>query len=147
MKKLPIAMLGVTILFALLITTSKANYSYQPHPAFLSALADLRAARWLIEHKPGSWTQTGDEIEAVRHIDAVINEMKKKGVDDGKDIMDHPKVDEHNGHDERLHEAADFLKKAREDVSHEDNKFGRGLQLQAYMHIDAAIEAVKKAFH
>jgi hypothetical protein len=38
------------------------------HPAYLHALADLRAARWLIEHRPGDWTQTGDEMEAVRSI-------------------------------------------------------------------------------
>jgi hypothetical protein len=36
------------------------------HPAYLHALSDLRAARWLIQHRPGDWVQNGDEMEAVR---------------------------------------------------------------------------------
>ena len=52
--------------------------SFQPqHPAYLHALSNLRAARWLIEHRPGNWQQTQDEVEAVRRIDAAIGEIKK----------------------------------------------------------------------
>jgi len=127
---------------------SKANSPKGDHPYYLHALSDLRAARWMIEHRPGNWDRTVDEIEAVKQINAAIDEIKKASIDDGKDIQDHPKVDERNDHDGRLHEAVDFLKKAREDISHdEDNKFAQGLQDRAYMHIDNAIHATKRAIH
>ena len=118
------------------------------HPYYLHALSDLRAARWMIEHRPGNWDQTADEVEAVRQIDAAIGEIKKAAIDDGKNIGDHVAVDEQNEHNGRLHESVDFLRKARQDISHdEDNVFAEGLQARAYNHIDAAIAAVKRAIH
>lgn len=116
------------------------------HPYYLHALSDLRAARWMIEHRPGNWQQTVDEIEAVRRIDAAIAEIRKASIEDGKNIEDHPPVDERPDHPGRLHAALDFLRKARQDISHdEDNRFAQGLQARAYGHIDGAITAVKKA--
>src|SRR5580658_7497828 len=118
------------------------------HPYYLHALSDLRAARWMIEHRPGNWVQTQDEIEAVRRIDAAINEIKKASIEDGKNLEDHPPVDELADHNGRLHKALEFLRKARQDISHdEDNAFAQGLQARAYGHIDAAIGAVKRAIH
>jgi hypothetical protein len=118
------------------------------HPAYLHALSDLRAARWMIEHKPGDWQRTIDEEEAVNRIDKAIGEIKKAAIDDHKDINDHPRVDEHPDHAGRLHDALDFLRKARKDISEdEDNAFAQGLQARAYMHIDKAIDAVKRAIH
>lgn len=131
-----------------MISKANNNNSFGQHPYYLHALSDLRAARWMIEHRPGDWARTVDEIEAVKQIDAAIGEIKKASIEDGKDIMDHPKVDERNDHNGRLHEAADFLRKARQDISHdEDNAFAQGLQGRAYMHIDAAINATKRAIH
>jgi hypothetical protein len=138
----------VLLLSSISFISSATTSSYGEHPYYLHALSDLRAARWMIEHRPGDWQRTVDEVEAVKHIDAAISEIKKAAIEDGKDINDHPKVDERNDHDGRLHEAVDFLKKARQDISHdEDNKFAQGLQGRAYMHIDAAINATKKAIH
>lgn len=118
------------------------------HPYYLHALSDLRAARWMIQHRPGNWAQTVDEVEAVRRIDAAIGEIKKAAIEDGKNLEDHPPVDERNDHDGRLHVALDYLRKARQDISHdEDNRFAEGLQGRAYGHIDGAINAVKKAIH
>ena len=125
-----------------------AGYHPSDHPYYLHALSDLRAARWMIEHRPGNWQQTVDEIEAVHRIDAAIGEIKKASIEDGKNLEDHPPVDERNDHDGRLHVALDFLRKARQDISHdEDNRFAQGLQGRAYGHIDGAINAVKKAIH
>jgi hypothetical protein len=122
--------------------------TFGDHPYYLHALSDLRAARWMIEHRPGNWQQTVDEIEAVHRIDAAIGEIKKAAIEDGKNLEDHPPVDERNDHDGRLHVALDFLRKARQDISHdEDNRFAQGLQARAYGHIDGAINAVKKAIH
>jgi hypothetical protein len=118
------------------------------HPSYLHALSDLRAARWMIEHRPGNWQQTVDEVQAVQQIDAAIGEIKKASIDDGKNLEDHPPVDERNDHDGRLHVAVDFLGKARQDISQdEDNRFAKGLQDRAYGHIDAALASVKKAIH
>jgi hypothetical protein len=118
------------------------------HPYYLHALSDLRAARWMIEHRPGNWQQTVDEVEAVKRIDAAISEIKKASIDDGKNLEDHPPVDEKPDHPGRLHAALDFLRKARQDVAHdEDNQFAQGLQARAFGHIDGAVTAVKKAIH
>jgi hypothetical protein len=122
--------------------------AFGQHPYYLHALSDLRAARWMIEHRPGNWVQTQDEIEAVRRIDAAINEIKKASIEDGKNLEDHPPVDELPDQSGRLHKALDFLRKARRDISHdEDNAFAQGLQARAYGHIDGAIGAVKRAIH
>ena len=139
------------VMAGILFGAIKASAAHSPrgeHPYYLHALSDLRAARWMIEHRPGNWAQTTDEVEAVRRIDAAIAEIRKAAIDDGKNLEDHPKVDEKNDHDGRLHVAIDFLRKARQDISHdEDNKFAQGLQMRAYEHIDGAIAAVKKAIH
>jgi hypothetical protein len=141
------------VLFLGLFGATQANAAggvnaFGQHPYYLHALSDLRAARWMIEHRPGNWVQTQDEIEAVRRIDAAINEIKKASIEDGKNLEDHPPVDELADRFGRLHKALDFLRKARQDISHdEDNVFAQGLQARAYGHIDGAIGAVKRAIH
>jgi hypothetical protein len=118
------------------------------HPYYLHALSDLRAARWMIEHRPGDWAQTNDEVEAVHQIDAAIGEIKRAAIDDGKNVNERVAVDEPNEHNGRLHESIDYLKKARQDISRdEDNQFAQGLQARAYNHIDAAIIAIRRAIH
>jgi hypothetical protein len=142
-KKLSIALcLGVAACFS-------ANAAHAAdHPYYLHALSDLRAARWMIEHRPGNWERTIDEINAVKEIDAAIKEIKEASIEDNKNIDDHPPVDEKNDHNGRLHEAVDFLKKAHEDINHEeDDSFARGLRNHSFKHIDLAIVAVKNAIH
>jgi hypothetical protein len=147
MKKISLAIFGFVMLFAMSIVT-RANNNFGEHPYYLHALSDLRAARWMIEHRPGNWAQTMDETDAVKQIDAAIGEIKKASIEDGKNLEDHPPVDERNEHMGRLHEAIDYLRKARQDISHdEDNKFAQGLQARAYMHIDAAISSSRRAIH
>jgi hypothetical protein len=129
MKKTSIASMCLMMSMLLATLVTNANTNYGDHPYYLHALSDLRAARWMIEHRPGDWARTNDEIEAVRQIDAAIGEIKKASIEDGKDLQDHPAVDERNDHNGRLHEAVDFLRKARKDVAHdEDTKFAQGLQ-------------------
>ena len=89
-----------------------------------------------------------DEQAAVHRIDAAINEIKRASIWDGKNINDHPPVDEIANQPGRLHAALDYLRKAREDVGHEeDNGYAQGLQARAYQHIDGAIGALKNALH
>jgi hypothetical protein len=117
------------------------------HPAYLHALSDLRAARWLIEHRPGNWAQTNDEVQAVQQIDAAINEIKHASVDDGKNLNDHPPVDEAPEHHGRIRAALQYLRKARADISQEDdNGWANGLRERAYQHIDLAIQASRRVF-
>ncbi len=118
------------------------------HPAYLHALSDLRAARWLIEHRPGDWAQTGDEVEAVRQIDAAIADLKQAAYNDGKNTGDHPPLDEHPDHAGRIHEALQYMRKARADISsEEDNGAAQGWRNRAFGHIDAAINAARRVFH
>ncbi len=118
------------------------------HPHYLYALSDLRAARWMIEHRTGDWQRTVDEVAAVKQIDEAISEMKKASIDDGKDINDHPKAEEISNHVGRLHAAVEYLKKAHKDVNKdEDNRFAEGLQKRALEHINEAIRLTEKAIH
>jgi hypothetical protein len=143
LKVLPFVIAG----FALLAGCAAVPQP-QRHPAYLHALSDLRAGRWLIEHHPGDWAQTTDEVEAVRQIDAAINDIKKAAFNDGKNTNDHPRVDENPDHRGRIHEALQFLNKARADIAREeDNAFAGGLRDRAIGHIDGAIRASRRVFN
>jgi tetratricopeptide (TPR) repeat protein len=143
-KLIPFFILGTILIFAL----SGASAMKPDHPHYLYALSDLRAARWMIEHRPGDWQRSVDEVAAVKSIDEAISEIKKAAIDDGKNVNDHPKVDENPNHVGRLHAAVEYLKKAHKDVNKdEDNKFAQGLQSRALEHINEAIRLTEKAIH
>jgi hypothetical protein len=132
----------------LIFLLTQFNASAADHPYYLQALSDLRAARWMIEHRPGDWQRTDDETAAVNRIDKAINEIKKASIDDGKDLNDHPKVDEFPDRIGRLHEAVDFLKAARKDVNQEENNaFADGLRDRAQKLISEAIKRTENAIH
>jgi len=125
-----------------------AGNNFGEHPFYLHALSDLRAARWMLEHVPGDWVRTKEEINAVKEIDAAINEIKQASIDDHKNLEDHPPVDEPREHVGRLKQAIFYLQKAREDVNHEEDKlFARGLRDRAFRHIDEAIRFTRIAKH
>jgi inorganic triphosphatase YgiF len=116
------------------------------HPAYLKALSDLRAARWLIDHRPGNWQQGKDEAAAVGAIDAAISEIKRAAIDDHKDINDHPQVQEIPDRGGRLRKALDLLRATRGDVNQrEDDRFAQGLKARALQHVDNAIKATEGA--
>ena len=127
---------------------SAKNSFKAEHPAYLHALSNLRAARWMIEHRPGDWKQTQDEIIAVQQIDAAIAEIKKAAIEDGKNLQDHPAVEEKPEHIGRLRMAVDYLMKAREEINREeDNGFAQGLKARALSHINGALRATEVAVH
>ncbi len=139
MKKVLIVLLSFCCSFA-------SAYALQQHPAYLRALSDLRAARWMIDHRPGNWQTTEDEMAAVRKIDEAINEIKRAAIDDGKDVYYHPQMDERPEHGGRLHDAKEYLRRARADIEREeDNGFAQGLRNRAFMHIDEAIRFTDRA--
>ena len=140
--------MGMTIIFTANTGNAQDRHMIDKHPAYAHALSDLRAARWLIDHKTGNWEQSIDERGAVNQIDAAMKEITTAGLDDGRRLEDHGKLEERPDHMGRLHEAMDLLKQAREDLTHgEDDAFGNHLRDRAYKNIDKAIESVKRAMH
>jgi hypothetical protein len=118
------------------------------HPAYLHALTDLRAARWMLEHRPGDAAVSVHEDEAVVEIDHAIAEIKRAAIDDGKNVQDHPNVDVPKDYRGRLHRAAELLRKVRADTyREEDNPTARGLRDRAIAHVDAALHATERAIH
>ncbi len=115
------------------------------HPAYLHALSDLRTARSLLE-KPAHPDVKWDEQNAIREIDAAINEIKGAAIDDGKPMSDHPPIDAHLAHRDRLKQAQELLHKAAHDIDErEDNNFAKGLRARANGHINNAEHAVHEA--
>jgi hypothetical protein len=110
------------------------------HPFYLHALSDLRAARWLLAHRPGDTAVSAHEGMAIGQIDAAINDIKIAAIDDGKKLNDHPAVDGTGDWRARLHRADDLLHKVHADVlREEDDPAVRGLRNRAVGHIDGAI--------
>ena len=116
------------------------------HPYYLHALSDLRAARWLLNHRPGDAAVSGQEDEAIMQVDAAIAEVKKAAVEDGKDLWNHPPEDAHLNRAGRLHHAVELLQKARQDLAQEeDNPEARGLKQRSIEHVEHAIHATEHA--
>jgi hypothetical protein len=114
------------------------------HPYYLHALSDLRAARWMLEHRPGDAAVSAQEDIAISEIDGAIGEIKRAAIDDGKDIHDHVGVDAPNERPGRLHKALELLRKVHADVAREeDDPMTKGLRNRAVGHIDAAIHATE----
>jgi hypothetical protein len=89
-----------------------------------------------------------DEAEAVRQIDAAINDIKQAAIDDGKNLADHPPVDARLDQRGRIHEALRILRKSRADLAREeDNAYAHGLRDRAIGHIDGAIQAARRIFN
>ena len=119
----------------------------QAHPAYLHALTDLRYARFLLE-KPAKPEVKWDEGNAVREIDAAINEIKQAAIDDGKPLEDHPPIDAKMKHRGRLKQAEELLRKAASDIDEkEQNEFAKGLRARANGHIHQAEHAVHEAMN
>lgn len=116
------------------------------HPYYLHALSDLRAARWMLEHRPGDAAVSGEEDVAIAAIDQALHEIKKAAIWDGKDIHDREPVDAPHDRPGRLHKAAEILRKVHSDVAREeDDPMTRGLRDRAVLHIDEALHATERA--
>jgi hypothetical protein len=67
------------------------------HGAYLHALADLHAARWLIDHRPGdNWQMGRNEQLALAEIDAATREINQLAQYVGKDIYQEERPDARN---------------------------------------------------
>lgn len=116
------------------------------HPEYLHALTDLRSARGYLDKLGSDDTVDNDSMQAIRQIDAAINEIKRASIDDGKDLRDHPPIDAHIKRTDRFHKAIELLDKARNDVSQEeDDAAARGLKDRALRYIADAHRAIDHA--
>lgn len=116
------------------------------HPYYLHAMSDLRAARWMLEHKPGDPAVTDQEILAVNEIDAAMNEIAHASFYDGKNLNAYTPPNFVGDHRGRLNQALDLLHKVHNDIDQEeDDPQTRGLQKRAMMHVDEAKLATEHA--
>ncbi len=127
--------------------TVQAQVVPGPHPAYLHALSDLRAARHYL-HDDWSWGAVKhDDDAAIREIDAAINEIKRAAIDDGKGDADPFPIDRSLSPHDRFRKANELLASAHHDVNHaEDVPESRGLRDRALGHIDAAHQIVDNAW-
>ncbi len=141
MKRNPVmAAIGAVICAASLMPAAPALADLPGrHPYYLHSLSDLRAARWMLEHRAGDALVSGHEDVAIQQIDATIHDLEAASIDDGKDLHDHPGVDLPPSHPGRLHRAAELLRKVHGDVDREeDDPTARDLRHHSLEHIDAA---------
>ena len=136
---------AVIVLF--LAVCAALSFADEPgrHPAYLHALTDLRHARAHLERQTWSGRMDREEDHAIAEIDKAIDEIKRAAIDDGKNLNDHPSVDNHLAHRGRYRRALELLDSARHDVAErEDDRFAHGLKHRALEHIDAAHRIVER---
>ena len=116
-----------------------------PHPAYLHALSDLRAARHYLSDNWAWEPVRRDDNAAIREIDAAINEIKRAAIDDGKGVNDAFPIDTHVSPHDRFRKANELLYSAHNDLAKaEDVPESRGLRDRALMHVDHAHDVVDK---
>lgn len=117
----------------------------QRHPGYLRALSELRYARALLER--GEWGPVArDQQTAISEIDRAMRELSRAAADDGRNLGDHPPIEQSWQPRERLPKAEEALGKARDYIEHEeDNPQARELRNRAFQHIDEARRAVRHA--
>ncbi len=118
-----------------------------PHPAYLHALDDLRAARAQLA-EGWQWGPVRHEDEAAIHeIDAAINEIKTAAIWDGKSLSDHPPVDTRLSPHDRFRRANELLGAAHNDLAKaEDVPAARDLRNRSIGHVDRAHQIVDNAW-
>lgn len=116
------------------------------HPDYLHALADLRAAHWLVSHRPGDAAVDDNEAVALEAIDAAIADVRKAAFYDERDPGEAPPAELPSDRAGRLHRADELLRRARGDIAREeDNGAARGLRNRAIRHVDDALRATEAA--
>ncbi len=117
-----------------------------PHPAYLHALSDLRAARHYLNDGWAWQPVRAEDDKAIREIDAAINNIKAASIDDGKGLNDPFRMDAHLTPQNRFVRANELLYAAHQDLARaEDVPQSRGLRDRALQHVDAAHNTVNQA--
>ena len=107
------------LLFVVAVCTA-LTFAEEPgkHPAYLTALTDLRHARAHLSAPSASDHVDNLEQHAIEEIDKAIGEIKHAAIDDGKNLNDHPPVDAQMDRIGRFHRAWQLLNKAHRDIAH-----------------------------
>jgi hypothetical protein len=114
-----------------------------PHPAYVHAISDLRAARGMLQTNWGIPQHAQAASAAVHEIDQAIADLKHASHDDGKNMNDAPPIDTALSPKGRLHKSYDLLKAAHNDASGtESDPFALPSRDHAMRHIDAATAAI-----
>ncbi len=131
--------------------TAGAQVVPGPHPAYLHALSDLRAARHYLSDNWAWEPVRKQDSAAVREIDAAIDEIKKAAINDGKGLNDPFHIDTQLSPHDRFRKANELLYAAHNDLSKaEDVPESRGLRDRAIGHVDHAhgiVDNVEKTAH
>ena len=88
-----------------------------PHPAYLHALSDLRAARHYLNDGWAWEPVRAEDNKAIREIDAAINNIKMAAIDDGKGLNDPFPIDGHLTPQNRFAKANELLYAAHQDLA------------------------------
>jgi len=144
---LQLALAAAGVVAAVAPMAANAQQVPGPHPAYLHALSDLRAARHYL-HDGWAWGPVRhDDDAAIGQIDAAIREIKMAAIDDGKGDADPFPIDRGLSPHDRFRKANELLAAAHHDLDHaEDVPQSRGLRDRAIMHIDQAHQIVDNAW-
>lgn len=116
------------------------------HTYYLKALSDLKTARWLLVQHIDGKPMTHNEKEALRQINVIIRDINQASIGNSKGPDNQPKVQEGQDDAIRMQQCIEFLKKAKDDFSHEeDSKFAGGLRNRSIRNCDEIIKFVKRA--
>jgi hypothetical protein len=145
-RKFPLLSMALGVVALALPAGAKAQQVPGPHPAYLHALSDLRAARHYL-NDGWAWAPVKhDDNEAIREIDAAIGEIKRAAIDDGKGLNDPFPIDTSLRPHDRFRKANELLWSAQRDLSKaEDVPESRGLRDRAIGHVDRAHQIVDNA--
>jgi hypothetical protein len=132
---------------ALAPATMQAQQVPGPHPAYLHALSDLRAARHYLHDNWTFGAVRHEDDAAIHEIDAAIDEIKRAAIDDGKGLNDPFTIDTHLSPHDRFRKANELLFAAHKDLDKaEDVPQSRGLRDRALGHVDHAHQIVDDAW-
>jgi hypothetical protein len=132
--------------FALVFFATSA-VAQGPHPAYLHALSDVRAARRLLDGLNNNPREHEFITLAIAEIDRTIVEIKQAAIDDGKNLNDAPPPEVGWGRGDRLSRAVSLLDKAYKDIDqHESDDYSRGLKHRALDHLQQARIAARHAW-
>jgi len=114
------------------------------HPAYMTAIGNLRQARALLERPAGAADVKWDEHVAIKAIDDAFAEIRRARVDDGKPATEHAPIESKMVYRDRLREAEKQLSEAAKDLEErEDNSWAKGDRRKAV----EAIRRAEKATH
>src|ERR1700744_3408549 len=131
---------GILLALSGFFTPGAANAQVH-HPYCIQARSDLGVARSLLLQYIDGQAMTHNEKEALRQINEIIREINEAIIDKGNGISDYPKLQEGEDKAASLRQCIEFLKKAKDDLRHEeDSQFSGDLRDRSIRNCNEAIK-------